>query len=612
MAAEGRSRRVGYRRLLLGCAVVALVVVGGAGYFGAKASLDAVRGKRALFEAESSLRDGDVTAAVGRLQRAEQEFGASRRNTRSMLRLAPFAKGVPLVGSQVRALEALADTGMLLSRGGIELAGAAGSLLEPDDPIQPLGDSLDELRELQRRLRSGTATLGEAATRLSSLEGDRLIRPLGEASTDLLDRLPVIRSRAQAADDALAAYLTFVGAEGPQRYLVLVQNPDEVRPTGGFIGSYGVLTAMGGKLSWQAYDDTESWTSVRPTAVATPGERGSPLRFDTRVPQSLANVNTSPDWPSVAKLAMALWQRGGEPPVQGVLTYTPAFLADVLGVFGPVTVEPFGESVTDANLVERLDAHVAAAAAAPDSVDKEFFAAASRAVTAKLFEAPASQWEALAGVLGRSLSAREAMAWSGNDDLARVLAERRWDGAVPGDEGDFVYPAEFEYAAKNGRELRRIYDHQVTLRPDGSARITTKVTITNPSPVQPVVNPPDVPVYVTMFGPVGAKLDPSSDPIGVPEPAVTGHPGHGWFRSLAPQSSTTITVVWDVPAAARSAPDGSWEYSLRWMRLPDHVGDVLHLTVDLPDGWQWVGPAPPGDVPLDADVDGHWTLSTAR
>ena len=65
------------------------------------------------------------------------------------------------------------------------------------------------------------------------------------------------------------------------------------------------------------------------------------------------------------------------------------------------------------------------------------------------------------------------MAWSTDAEVARVLADRGWDGSVPVTTGDFVYPAEFEYAAKHGRELRRTYDHHVALRPDGSARITT-------------------------------------------------------------------------------------------------------------------------------------------
>jgi hypothetical protein len=111
-----------------------------------------------------------------------------------------------------------------------------------------------------------------------------------------------------------------------------------------------------------------------------------------------------------------------------------------------------------------------------------------------------------------------------------------------------------------------------------------------------------------MYGPAGAVFDRSSDPLGVAEPSIAGHPGYGWFRSLAPLTEVTVKVVWEVPAVAVPRPDGTWEYSLRWMRLPDHTGDVLNLSFDLPPGWSWSGDPPPARHSLDTDVRGSWVL----
>ena len=44
-----------------------------------------------------------------------------------------------------------------------------------------------------------------------------------------------------------------------------------------------------------------------------------------------------------------------------------------------------------------------------------------------------------------------------------------------------------------------------------------------------------------------------------------------------PHTEVTVKVVWEVPAVAVPQPDGTWRYSLLWMRLPDHTGDVLNL-----------------------------------
>ncbi|MEA2933094.1 MAG: hypothetical protein QOI56_1879, partial [Actinomycetota bacterium] len=67
-------------------------------------------------------------------------------------------------------------------------------------------------------------------------------------------------------------------------------------------------------------------------------------------------------------------------------------------------------------------------------------------------------------------------------------------------------------------------------------------------------------------------------------------------------------VVWDAPGVAKARPDGSFDYSLRWMRLPDHAGDTLDLSFELPAGWSWKGDPPPTQIPLDRDIQGSWVL----
>ncbi|HVF14825.1 MAG TPA: DUF4012 domain-containing protein, partial [Acidimicrobiales bacterium] len=486
--------------VLIGLAVVAA----GFGLFrSARAAQSALDGKAALLSAERLLRARELEPAKAQLVRAGVEFERSRQEMRELVRFLPFARSVPLLGSQIRGVEELAQAGVLLSEAGVRLADAARAITNPADQGQKLSDALEQLRGVDGLLTEGVATIDEALTRVDRLDGVRLLRPLGRARTDLARRLPEFRERASDAQEALASLITFAGGDGPRRYLVLSQNPDEVRPTGGFIGTYGVLTAVDGDLALERYDGIETWVTPRPDSVARPAERGSPLRFDTRLPQTLANVNTSPDWTQAAQLATRLWERGGEEPVQGVVSFTPAFLARLLAVVGPVVVETYGDTVTSENVVERLDYYTHLA---PDlTADrKDFVAVLAQAVMPKVFDAPASQWEPLAQAFGASFGSREAMAWSTDAEVAGVLADRGWDGSVPVTTGDFVYPAEFQYSAKNGRELRRTYDHQVALRPDGSARITTTVKIVNSSDPHPTLNPPDTLNYITMYGPAGA------------------------------------------------------------------------------------------------------------
>ena len=450
-----KSSRSWRRRPLVLILIGLAVVVGAFGLFrSARAGQAALHGKGALLRAEQHLSARQLEPARAELVRAGADFERSRREIQGLARILPFARRIPLLGSQIRGVEDLSEAGVLLSAAGVRLADAASGIIEPADENQKLSDALDQLRGIQGLLRDGVATIDEATAKVDQLDGQRLVRPLGRARTDLSRRLPEFRDRATDAQDALASMITFAGGDGARRYLVLSQNPDEVRPTGGFIGTYGVLTAVDGKLSLDRYDGIETWITPRPDIVARPAERGSPLRFDTRLSQSLANVNTSPDWPQGAQLATRLWERGGEEPVQGVVSFTPAFLARILGVVGAVTLEEYGETITAANVIERLDYYTHIAPPEPGTDRKDFVAVLAQAVMSKLFDAPASQWDKLAQAFGAAFGNREAMAWSTDAEVGRVLADRGWDGSVPVTTGDFVYPAEFEYAAKHGRELR--------------------------------------------------------------------------------------------------------------------------------------------------------------
>jgi hypothetical protein len=73
-----------------------------------------------------------------------------------------------------------------------------------------------------------------------------------------------------------------------------------------------------------------------------------------------------------------------------------------------------------------------------------------------------------------------------------------------------------------------------------------------------------------------------------------------------------VKVVWNVPKLGIPDQDGIWHYRLDWLRLPAHIGDVLHLQFHLPAGWRWKGPAPPATVSLDKDLHGAWMMTVPR
>ena len=601
-------------RRLIGASAAVLAVAGFCA-IQLKQAADAGRdGRQALVRAEAALGDGDLARARHDLGTAGAAFSTMRGDVRRLGPVLAVGRFVPFVRQQVRGIEAFTDAGGLVTESGVHLAEAADALLGPGAEDRPISSASDQLRTLGAGLDAGIVSLDRATERVAGLDGYRLVGPLASAQREMVRRLPRLTARARSARDGVRALVAFTAVDGRRSYLVFSQNPDEVRPTGGYIGTYGLLSANNGKLALDRYASIESWLDPRPQAAVPADQAPTAFRIlDPPVRQLIANVNHTASWPDAARLANDLWQRGGEAPVDGVISFTPDFLARVLTVTGPVDVPGFGERVTSANLVERADyyTHLEGSLTGPSTERKRFIAALAEVVLRRLLDTPARDLDTLGRVVAAGLDAKEGMAWVADPDVARPLQERGWDGALPRTTGDFFFSAEFEYAAKNGRSLKRTFDHDVTIDADGSARITTRVTIANTAPPHVSANPDSL-SYITVYGPAGAVLDPRSDRPDAAEPDMAGHPAGGWVRSAPPLGTTTLTVAWTATRLVEPPAGGRTEYRLDWLRLPSHAGDVLRLQVHLPPGWRWAGPAPPASIALDRDVHGVWPIETAR
>jgi hypothetical protein len=559
-------------------------------------------GERALSIAHRRALAGDPSAAHGAVLRAADRFEYARAHI-GALRWA-FGR-VPVLGAQLRAMSGLAEAGAIAAHAGLRLVGAVPALrIGAGRGSAAIGG----LRHARKVVSAGVSGLDDAIALLRALGRGDASWPVAGALAGATRRLSRARAHVVRGGEALGAAIAFLGGDGPRRYLVLSQNPDELRPTGGFIGTYGVLDARAGRLRLERYNAIEAWFHPRPWAVVAPRYAPRALRLPRPpVPLTIANVNATADWPTAARLARKLWLRGGESPVDGVISLTPDLLARVVGVLGPLRVRGYNMTLTSRNLVATLDlathGHDSHRLLAQQH-RKHFIAALAVEVMRRLTAHPQRALR-LVRAIGRGLDAREGMAWSRDRGVQRVIRARGWDGTLPSFDGDFAYDAEFEYAAKNGRAIRRRFDHDVVLRADGSGRVTTTVEIVDGAPAGRGI---DTESYITLYGPAGATLDPASDPPIALDSPLAGHPAVGWLRAAKPRAATTLRVVWNVPRLLSCRPGGRFAYRLLWRAIAAHRGDVLHLRVTPPPGWRWVGRPPPTTRPLRTDVRGTWLL----
>src|SRR6266545_4003306 len=150
--------------------------------------------------------------------------------------------------------------------------------------VAGLGASRDQLRQASARLRLAQA-------RLATVDERQLDEPTRRFLVDLRTRLPSATARLELA----AELPSLLGHDGPRTFLILGQNSDELRPTGGFIGTSGLMTFDRGRLTWKEYGSSFGLNVPADRLVRPP----EPLRrYMGAGYWHLQEANWWPDFPS--------------------------------------------------------------------------------------------------------------------------------------------------------------------------------------------------------------------------------------------------------------------------------------------------------------------------
>ncbi|MFZ1626602.1 MAG: DUF4012 domain-containing protein [Candidatus Moraniibacteriota bacterium] len=129
----------------------------------------------------------------------------------------------------------------------------------------------------------------------------------------------------------------FMNTKGNElTFLVLFQNNMELRPGGGFIGSFGILKVKDGSITSFSSHDVVNFDGRIPDTVPAPYPLPETLGVKTL---KLRDSNVSPDWSVNAKLAEDFYHMGqGEEDFDGVIGITANVLTSFLSVVGPIEV----------------------------------------------------------------------------------------------------------------------------------------------------------------------------------------------------------------------------------------------------------------------------------
>ncbi|GAC1342487.1 MAG: hypothetical protein NVSMB27_01420 [Ktedonobacteraceae bacterium] len=414
---------------------------------------------------------------------------------------------------------------------------------------------------------------------------------VGKLMTSFHTYLPTILASLADVDKLLAILPGILGIGKPSNYLIEVLDSTELRPDGGFIGNYGVLTLTNGRETDAHITDVDLLDRPFEAAGHVIPFPSTYQWFDISPGSwSLRDTNLDADFPTVARYSQQNYKReGGTATFQGVMAITPVLIQHMLDITGPINVTEYHEIITAQNLIARIHYHQLAASEGVDTIvasdgkssqRKHFTALLAEHFLARIHQLGSSALPKLVQLMISSLHTKDLQVYMNNSVAESYLQRYHIDASIQAPPGDSLFVVDANIAANKANPyIVDTLNDSVTIDSQGNAIHQTTLTYTWRIP-GPIYGNSPYRDYVRIYVPPGSILREESGFESRGTSNAFGRTVWAGFFTLNFGQTRTITLQWSVPHAAIKGAHGvHYQYLLQ-----RQAGTVwtIHLHLALP------------------------------
>lgn len=573
------------------------------------------RAERALSKGE--LKDARYETLAGQASAARAREGLeSKSPLLDLLELSPTVRdGLGEAGHLVRAAKLSADAAV----GTLDVAQNAlrgpDKIITKEDPEDPKSDSLirlDRIQEIRRTIGDVRASIRGVRKELKAIDLMKLPRRVRPTITDGIDKASETDELLADAEAGFAVLPTFLGADGPRNYLIGMQNPAELRGTGGAMLQFALLHIDNGhpELAEKASTVYSVDENREPQFIPLPADAW----YQSRIPDArrFGNANWSPDWPFSAELTVAYAQATTPdfPDIDGVLLVDPITMEKLMSGVGKFHSNKYGVQVTKDTVVEYLLYRSYAAKPVP-RVRK----ARLRDVVDDFYQhmlKPKHPSELVQG-FGDALADKHMQIWLADPREQAFVEHMNWDASLEEAEGADYLNVVQQNVGGNKLDYHASQETIMRVEPSGTnAIVSTNVRITNnvflPQPRwalgnsgpnhRPMVNvyvPQDAELLSADVKPPGGRIDAAAEGaaawLGEEPPqhfelgkkvwsAVLGDPANS-PPGMSPATTSSFKLTYRVPGVIETSGDRS-VYRLVLQHQPKAHPETVEIHLRLP------------------------------
>lgn len=574
---------------LAGLAIAGLGVRANAGAEQAKSQVvSAVTvAKDAFAGAKASLKKGDYHAAA-------DQFGIARQSLhRANQALARNGQLVGMTGSQasgeissglelLQSAELVAESGQRLTSDAdgvqTDLAGKGNDLYKSGEVL------VGRLPAIRSDLDDANRRVELFADTVASANATGSLGPYGRQLAPIAASLPELKSGLADAKQVADALPALLGTDRFKQYLILFENPAELRPTGGFVGTYGRLTMDSGAVKELLVDSIYNPANQANLVIKDPAPEPF-QRFagsGEKAIWGMQNANYSPDFPTSVKQFQKSYERAGGPTTDGAIAITVNPVVKILGIVGPIEMPDYNYTLDSSNFQQLIQSDQADRSQTGDTDPKRILRDFAPRLLAKIGKASPDQRQAIAKVIGDAVQSRDIMVEFRDPDLEPLATMLGADGTLPNEPYQLA-PVDVNVAGlKSSIDIETTYDQKLAIADDGTVTGEITVTRSHTARTSDATNHN----YTRLFLPKGSTLTGSAGWTDDSKPSAADEDGHtvisGW-TDVDPGQTKTFTVRYRLPG--RLSLTGSQLPLSFWKQ--GGISPVYHVSVTLPPGYAW-------------------------
>lgn len=288
--------------------------------------------------------------------------------------------------------------------------------------------------------------------------------------------LPQLRSLLVDANNIRLISSELLAVNSPKRFLVVYQNNDELRPTGGFMGSFALVDIDNAKVK-----------SVNVPTGGTYDLQGQQTVL-WQPPQALSLVahkwewqdaNWWMDWPTSARNIMYMYEAAGGSSVDGVIAINADVLEKILEKTGPVSLPSYHNVLTADNVIAETQYEVEIGHETKNQKPKQLISDLTPVMMERLIDYATNDKVGASLFMRELLDDKDVQLYFKSPVALNATRAMSWDGglrSLPAGVDSLAVVHTNIAGQKSDRVIKNEVDYKIYINPDGVATVTATLT----------------------------------------------------------------------------------------------------------------------------------------